>query len=102
MLFDTHCQLTQFWRKQFGVFHALMPVSSFFENVTGPDGANQVLHFSPQPAETMLIACQYSEWVDPKTKEPLVSFAAVTDDPPPEVAAAGPDRIIIPVLPSGG
>lgn len=70
-----------------------------FENVTGPDGSNQVLHFSPRPAQTMLIACLYSEWVDPKSKETLLSFAAVTDEPPPEVAAAGHDRIIINLTP---
>ena len=28
-----------------------------------------------------------------------LSFAAITDDPPPEVAAAGHDRCIIPIKP---
>ena len=32
------------------------------------------------------------------TGEPdLLSFAAITDDPPPEIAAAGHDRCIIPI-----
>ena len=29
----------------------------------------------------------------------MVSFAAITDEPPPEVAAAGHDRSIIPIKP---
>jgi putative SOS response-associated peptidase YedK len=29
----------------------------------------------------------------------LLSFAAITDEPPPEVAAAGHDRCIIPIKP---
>ena len=36
--------------------HAVMLVESFFENVER-EGKNQVLHFVPRPAGTMLIAC---------------------------------------------
>jgi putative SOS response-associated peptidase YedK len=43
----------------------------------------------------MLIACLYSEWKDPKDGTELLSFAAITDEPPPEVAAAGHDRMIV-------
>ncbi len=68
---------------------------SFYENVSGKDGQNQVLHFIPRPPGVMLIACLYAEWSDPKTGEKLNSFAAVTDDPPAEVAAAGHDRMVI-------
>jgi putative SOS response-associated peptidase YedK len=87
--------LTKFWRQQFGSTHAVMAIESFYENVTGPDGQNQVLHFNPKPAGVMLIACLFSEWSDPKTGEKLMSFAAVTDEPPEEVAAAGHDRMVI-------
>jgi putative SOS response-associated peptidase YedK len=45
----------------------------------------------------MLIACVYSEWEGPEGK--LLSFAAVTDKPPAEVAAAGHDRMIINIKP---
>ncbi|HEU4781125.1 MAG TPA: hypothetical protein VFS58_14680, partial [Steroidobacteraceae bacterium] len=31
---------------------------------------------------------------------PLLSFAAITDEPPPEVAAAGHDRMIINLKPA--
>jgi putative SOS response-associated peptidase YedK len=87
--------LTKFWRQQFGSTHAIMAIESFYENVTGPDHQNQVLHFNPKPVGVMLIACLFAEWSDPKTGEKLLSFAAVTDEPPEEVAAAGHDRMVI-------
>jgi putative SOS response-associated peptidase YedK len=87
--------LTKFWRKEFGTTHAVMAVESFYENVTGPDGQNQVLHFQPREPGVMLIACLYAQWAHPKTGEKLLSFAAVTDEPPEEVALAGHDRMII-------
>ena len=58
-----------------------------------------VLHFVPRPADTMLIACLCSTWQDPKGGPPLLSFAAITDEPPAEVAAAGHDRMIINLKP---
>ena len=46
------------------------------------------------------VAC-IEEWKDPAGKEPdLLSFAAITDDPEPEVAAAGHDRTIINIKPT--
>jgi putative SOS response-associated peptidase YedK len=54
-----------------------------------------VLEFRPQPRQDMLIACLYSHWQ--QGGEELWSFAAITDDPPPEIAAAGHDRCIIPI-----
>jgi putative SOS response-associated peptidase YedK len=91
--------LAKFWRQQFGATHAVMAIQSFYENVTGQDGQNQVLHFNPKPAGVMLIACLFAEWSDPKTGEKLLSFAAVTDDPPAEVSAAGHDRMVIRLMP---
>jgi len=90
--------LGKYWKELFGLKHAVMLVESFFENVD-KDGKNQVLHFVPKPAGTMMIACLYSEWVDPKGGTPLLSFAAITDEPPAEVAAAGHDRMIINIKP---
>jgi len=94
--------LGKYWKEQFGVSHAVMLVDSFFENVE-KEGKNQVLHFIPRPAGTMYIACLCAEWKDPQGKgnggPPLLSFAAITDDPPPEVAAAGHDRMIINLKP---
>jgi putative SOS response-associated peptidase YedK len=84
----------KYWKDLYGASHAILLVDSFFENVER-EGRNQVLHFVPRPRDTMLIACLYAIWKDPKTNDSLLSFAAMTDEPPPEVAAAGHDRMII-------
>jgi putative SOS response-associated peptidase YedK len=90
--------LQKYWRSAFGASHALMLVESFYENVDA-GGRNAVLHFQPRPAATMFIACLYSVWKDPADGRQLLSFAAITDDPPPEVAATGHDRMIINLKP---
>jgi len=90
--------LGKYWQGLFGVSHAVMLVESFFENVDR-EGKNHVLHFVPKPADTMIIACLVATWQDPKGGRPLLSFAAITDEPPAEVAAAGHDRMIINLKP---
>ncbi|UQA21493.1 SOS response-associated peptidase family protein [Stenotrophomonas sp. NY11291] len=92
--------LENFWAPAFGHTHGLLVVDTFYENVEGPDGKNQVVQFTPRTGEPMLVACLWSHWADPAGKEPdLLSFAAITDDPEPEVAAAGHDRTIINIKP---
>lgn len=90
--------LEKFWREQFGQQHALMLVSAFYENVDR-GGHNAVLHFVPRPASIMRVACLFSEWIDPKDGRKLLSFAAITDEPPAEVAAAGHNRMIVNLKP---
>ena len=46
----------------------------------------------------MLIACLWSRWTSPGEPD-LLSFAAITSDPPPEIAAAGHDRCIVYIKP---
>lgn len=92
--------LEGFWGGQFGHTHGIMVISTFYENVEGEDGKNQVLQFTPRDGSDMLVACLWSHWKDPAGKEPdLLSFAAITDEPEPEVAAAGHDRTIINIKP---
>lgn len=91
--------LERYWRPLFAQQHGIMVVSKFYENVER-DGKNVVLEFNPQDGREMLVACLWSLWTDPAGAEPdLLSFAAITDEPPPEVAAAGHDRCIIPIKP---
>ncbi|SKA14665.1 SOS response-associated peptidase family protein [Novilysobacter spongiicola] len=91
--------LEGFWKSQFGRTQGLMVAERFYENVETPDG-NAVLEFVPRTGEPMLIACLWSRWTDPKGEEPdLWSFAAITDEPEEEVAAAGHDRTIINIKP---
>ena len=100
--------IRNFWKGQFGKTHGLMIVNGFYENVKrhdvehrdlrpGEEPENVVLEFRPRPQQDMLIACVYSHWTPPEgsEEEDLWSFAAVTDDPPPEVADAGHDRCIV-------
>ena len=92
--------LEGFWKRQFGHSHGLIVVETFYENVEGEDGRNKVLQFTPKDGGPMYVACLFSHWTDPKGQEPeLWSFAAITDDPEPEVAAAGHDRTIINIKP---
>ena len=104
--------LEGFWKGQFGRTHAIMIVNAFYENVArhmtegrelrpGEKPENVVLEFRPRPLQDMLVACLWSRWTPPTgSDEPeLMSFAAITDEPPAEIAAAGHDRCIIPIKP---
>lgn len=101
--------LEGFWKGQFGYSHGIMVVSAFYENVSrhslegrelsaGEAEENVILEFRPQPAQDMLVACLWSHWQG-QGEEDLLSFAAITDEPPAEIAAAGHDRCIIPIKP---
>lgn len=96
-----------FWSGQFGVTHGVVVANAFFENVSrhrsegrklapGEREENIVLEFRPRPTQDMLIACLWSHWRAPGQPD-LLSFAAITDEPPAEVAAAGHDRCIVPI-----
>jgi putative SOS response-associated peptidase YedK len=101
--------LEKFWSEQFGTHHAIMVVESFYENVklhtmehrelqAGEVEKNVVLQFKPEPAQSMYIACLWSHWTAPNEPD-LRGLAAITDEPPPDVAAAGHDRCIINLKP---
>jgi putative SOS response-associated peptidase YedK len=60
----------------------------------GEKEANTVLHFEPNPPEPMIVACLWSHWSG-KDEPELDSFAAITDEPPPEIAETGHQRCII-------
>ncbi|MEP6876909.1 MAG: SOS response-associated peptidase family protein [Burkholderiales bacterium] len=101
--------LEGFWKDLFGFSHGLMVVNAFYENVNrhraegrelrdGEEVENRILEFRPRPTQDMLVACLWSRWSAPGEPD-LLSFAAITDEPPPEVSAAGHDRCIIPIKP---
>ena len=82
-----------FWRPLYGASHAVIPAIRFFESVKDAQGQSRELEFSPRDGSTMFIACLYAEWVNPSDPQHIVpGVAAITDDPAPEVAAAGHDR----------
>lgn len=98
-----------FWKPLFGYSHGLMVVDSFYENVKkskmegralaeGEEDENVILRFTPRDGNRMLVACLWSKWSAPGEPD-LYSFAAITDEPPPEVAEAGHDRCIVSIKP---
>ena len=100
--------LEGFWTGQFGVTHGLVLMTSFYENVNrhraegrelapGEEIENTILQFKPRPEQEMLVACLWSRWTSADGQDELLSFAAITDEPPDEVAAAGHDRCIVPI-----
>ena len=101
--------LEGFWKELFGYSHGLLVVNAFYENVNehraegrelreGEDVKNLILEFRPRPTQDMLVACLWSRWTAPGEPD-LLSFAAITDEPPAEIAAAGHDRCVIPISP---
>jgi putative SOS response-associated peptidase YedK len=101
--------LEGFWKPCFGYTHGVMLVDVFYENVskakmegtlleTHEKDENVVLEFRPNNGQLMHVACLWSKWTAPGQSD-LLSFAAVTDEPPPEIEAAGHDRCIIPIKP---
>jgi putative SOS response-associated peptidase YedK len=106
--YNARCDsLGGFWKQQFGRTHGIVVANAFFENVSrhrlegreladGERDENVILEFRPRPTQDMLIACLWSRWSAPGQPD-LWSFAAITDEPPAEVAAAGHDRCIIPI-----
>ena len=96
------------WGQLFGHRHGIMIVTRFYENVwrhamqgralaPGEKPENVVLEFDPQPPQEMLVACLWNQSPDDADGADLFSFAAITDEPPPEVRAAGHDRCIVPI-----
>ncbi|MGZ3713424.1 MAG: SOS response-associated peptidase family protein [Bdellovibrionota bacterium] len=78
------------WKPLFGKTHLIFPFIRFYEWVT-KDGKKQEIYFVPEGRDMMWAAGIYT-FPKNKTALPIHSFAMVTDDPPPEVAAAGHDR----------
>ena len=100
--------LEKAWRKLFGYRHGILVVDAFYENVAlhtmehrelapGEHEENVVLEFRPETKQPMLVACLWSFTKGGQGEQDLLSFAAITDEPPAEVAAAGHDRCIVPV-----
>ncbi|MBR8400263.1 MULTISPECIES: SOS response-associated peptidase family protein [Burkholderia cepacia complex] len=87
--------LATVWRQVFGFTHGIVLADTFFEHVDR-DGNDVILRFDPTPPQQMQLACLWTRTEIPGADD-LWSFAAITDDPPPEVAAAGHDRCVIPL-----
>ncbi|WP_291105490.1 SOS response-associated peptidase family protein [Hydrogenophaga sp.] len=87
----------------------MLVANAFYENVLlhhaegrdlrpGEEPRMVVVEFTTEPPQELLLACLWSHWTAPGEPD-LLSFALITDDPPPEVAAAGHDRCVIALRP---
>lgn len=94
----------RWWKDSLGKRHGLILVRKFYENVPTarylenfklPENLkerdNIVLCFEPDNVEYMFIPMLWDSWTK-KGSAPLYSAALITDDPAPEIAAAGHDR----------
>ena len=99
--------LEGFWKYLFGRQHGFFLVPSFCENVArhdfekralrpGEKPENLIVHFRANPPTDMALACVWDRWQSPGEPD-LYSFAAITDELPPEVAATGHNRCVIPL-----
>jgi putative SOS response-associated peptidase YedK len=89
------------WKNLYGKHHAFMEIQAFWENVKlhdfeqrklkkGEEEKNIVLRFDPEGLSKMVVPCIFD--FNSKGDFPMQSFALITDDPNPEVAAVGHDR----------
>jgi len=78
------------WKPLFGKQHAIFPFQNFFEWVER-EGKSVELKFNPDGHTGMHAASLYEIYQHPDLGQ-IRSFSMVTDEPPPEVAAAGHDR----------
>lgn len=102
--------LKGFWRNQYGHTHGVVILSAFYEHVPlalveGNRNATPselqkttVVEFKPDTDQDLLAACIWSRWSAPGEPD-LLSFALITEDPPPEILAVGHDRCIVPIRP---
>lgn len=96
--------LQGFWKGQFGHQHGLICITGFYENVARHDYEKRELRPREKPQnvvlafhselQAMTVACLWSRW-EKAGEKPLDSFAAITDEPPPEISATGHDRCVI-------
>jgi putative SOS response-associated peptidase YedK len=81
---------SKLWKPIFGKQHGIFPFYRFYESVAGENGEAKIIYFEPKDEKIMWSAAIFEE---SKIDAGLLrSFAAVTDEPPPEVVAAGHDR----------
>ena len=100
--------LRSVWKRLYGYNHGIMVATHFYESVARHDYEQRALtdgerpksmelEFTPQTGEPLYIPVLWYAWTD--GVEELLSCAAITDNPEPEVAMTGHDRTIINIKP---
>ncbi len=80
----------RWWKNLYGKNHGLLVMRRFYEHVETPDGDSMILEFREELEKDLLVPCLYDR--NEVGPFPLDSFGLITDDPNPEVLAAGHDR----------
>ncbi len=80
----------RWWKGLYGKNHGLLVMRRFYEHVEAPDGSSMILEFREELEKDLLIPCLFDR--NEEGRYPLDSFGLITDDPNPEVLAAGHDR----------
>jgi putative SOS response-associated peptidase YedK len=103
-------KLTTVWRQLFGHHHGLVLASKFYESVSlhrlqgrdlapGERDTSVEIRFKAYPPQDLYLACLWRYVEDTPDEPGFYSFALITRDPPPEVAAAGHDRCVVAIRP---
>ena len=105
-------KLSTVWRKLFGYNHGIVVAHHFYESVAlhrlqgreavpGERELSVEIRFEPEPEQELYLAClwRYVEPAEDEAGAGFYSFAIITRDPPPEVAAAGHDRCVVAIRP---
>lgn len=102
--------LKGFWKQQYGKTHGVIVIARFYEHVPrhlaegrqslqpGEKPGTVVVEFWPEPQQDLVLACVWARWTAPGVPD-LLSFAIITDDPPPEIRAVGHDRCVVAIRP---
>ncbi len=80
----------RWWKNLYGKKHGLLVMRRFYEHVEGADGKSLILEFREEQEKDLLVPCLFDR--NEEGAESLDSFGLITDDPNPEVLAAGHDR----------
>ncbi|WP_226661693.1 SOS response-associated peptidase family protein [Microbulbifer aggregans] len=79
------------WKGLIGRRHGILPFTSFYEWVA-PKGKSVEIQFMPQGKEIIWAPVLWDRWSSLGGELEFDSCSMITDEPPPEVAAAGHDR----------
>jgi len=80
------------FKEPFKKKHCLVPLSEFFEPIYQGAHAGFMVRFFEKNQKLLTVAGIYDTWINPDSKESLSSFAIITDQPLPFVAAIGHQR----------
>ncbi|MCM0605592.1 MAG: SOS response-associated peptidase family protein [Xanthomonadaceae bacterium] len=96
-----HLTHSRMWRELYGKNHGVLVISRFYESISlnhfehrelspGENEKRIEIEFKPKEPTDLLVPCIFDQILD--SEFPLRSFALITDEPNPEVLAAGHER----------